>query len=83
MSDGLERPLPVSSDGPSALEPRLRNWVDCAGAAAVFQPCKAKAALVPWPGCSWGPVATPMSSTQSQGKGRQAKCCTFLTLENL
>lgn len=59
MADGLETPLPVSSDGPSASEPRLSNWVDCMGLELFFQPYKVKEESVPWMGCPWGAVATP------------------------
>lgn len=78
MSDGLETPLPVSSDGPSASEPRLSNWVDWMGLELFSNPTKIKQHQFPgWavPGVLW--------LHQSQGKGRQEGCCTFLTLENL
>lgn len=77
MADGLETPLPVSSDGPSASEPRLSNWVDCMGLELFSNPTKLKRNQFPgWvvPGVLW--------LHQSQGKGRQERC-TFLTLENL
>lgn len=74
MSEGLQTPLPVSSDGPS--EPRLRNWVDWMGLDMFSNP-KSLSSTSSQDGLSLGSYGY----TKAEVKGRQEKCCTLLTLE--